>query len=62
MFKLTMDKNIFYSKYYIPWEGENHILSSDIFDYHPLRECNIYFIKLNIILSLFQPFFPGQIS
>ena len=25
-------------------EVDNHISRVDIFDYHPLRECNIYFI------------------
>ena len=28
---------------------DNHISRDDIFDYHPIRECNIYFITSNII-------------
>ena len=28
-------------------EVDNHISRDDIFDYHPLRECNIYFIISN---------------
>ena len=28
-------------------EVDNHISRDDIFDYHPLRECNIYFIIPN---------------
>ena len=28
-------------------EVDNHISSDDIFDFHPIRECNIYFIKPN---------------
>ena len=36
-------------------EVDNHISRDDIFDYHPLRECNIYFIIPNITLdSLFS--------
>ena len=32
---------------------DNHIPWDDIFDYHPIRECNIYIIySLNIILIL----------
>ena len=35
-------------------EVDNHISRDDIFDYHPLRECNIYFIIPNRTLdSLF---------
>ena len=30
-------------------EAENHISMDDIFDYHPLRECNIYFYTKQII-------------
>ena len=30
---------------------DNHILRDDIFDYHLLRECNIYFIILNRTLD-----------
>ena len=29
-------------------EVDNHISRDDILDYHPIRECNIYFIILNI--------------
>ena len=29
-------------------EVDNHISRDDIFDYHPLRECSIYFIIPNI--------------
>ena len=32
-------------------EVDNHISRDDIFDYHPLRECNIYFIIPNISLD-----------
>ena len=32
-------------------EVDNHILRDDIFDYHALRECNIYFIIPNRILD-----------
>ena len=32
---------------------DNHISRDDIFDYHPIRECNIYIIYLNSKLSLF---------
>ena len=28
-------------------EVDNHISRDDIFDYHPLRDCNIYFIIPN---------------
>ena len=26
---------------------DNHITRDDIFDYHPLKECNIYIISVN---------------
>ena len=29
-------------------EVDNHISGDDVFDYHPIRECNIYFIIPNI--------------
>ena len=29
-------------------EVDNHFSRDDIFDYHPIRECNIYFIIPNI--------------
>ena len=32
-------------------EVDNHILRDEIFDYHPLRECNIYFIIPNRTLD-----------
>ena len=32
-------------------EVDNHISRDGIFDYHPLRECNIYFIIANRILD-----------
>ena len=36
-------------------EVDNHISRDDIFDFHPLRKCNIYFITPNITLdSLFS--------
>ena len=38
-------------------EVDNHISRDDICDYHPLRECNIYFIIPNTKLdSFFLPF------
>ena len=38
-------------------EVENHITRDDICDYHPLRECNIYFIIPNTTLDpFFLPF------
>ena len=33
-------------------EVDNHISRDDIFDYHPCRECNIYFIIPNRTLDL----------
>ena len=36
-------------------EVDNHIMRDDIFDYHPLRECNIYFI---IAKRTLDPLFP----
>ena len=36
-------------------EVDNHISRDEIFDYHPLRECNIYFIIPNRTLD---PLFP----
>ena len=32
-------------------EVDNHILRDDIFDYHPSRKCNIYFIIPNRTLD-----------
>ena len=37
-------------------EVDNHISRDDIFDYHPIRECNIYFIILNIRSFIFYRF------
>ena len=34
-------------------EVDNHILRDDIFDYHPIRECNINFIIPNIRSFIF---------
>ena len=34
-------------------EVDNHVSRDDIFDYHPLRECNIYFIIPNRTLDPF---------
>ena len=33
---------------------DNHILRDDIFDFDPIRECNIHFIILNIRSFIFQ--------
>ena len=50
-------------KYYVPWLGDSrkyhpeecdyHISRDDIFGYHPIRECNIYFIVPNIRSFIF---------
>ena len=40
-------------------EVDNHISRDDIFDYHPLRECNIYFIIPNKALN---PWFAAVLS
>ena len=40
-------------------EVDNHIKRDDIFDYHPLRECNIYFIIPNKALN---PLFAAVFS
>ena len=34
-------------------EVNNHISRDDIFDYHPIRKCNIYFIIQNIRSIIF---------
>ena len=40
-------------------EVDNHISRDDIFDYHPRRECNIYFIIPNRTLDpLFSQVLP----
>ena len=38
-------------KYYIPWEGDNHISRDDIFNYYPLK--NVIFILLYCILFFY---------
>ena len=40
-------------------EVDNHISRDDIFDYHPSRKCNIYFIIPNRTLD---PLFPFSYS
>ena len=37
---------------------DNHISRDDIFDYHPIRECNIYFILPNIRSFIFYRLRP----
>ena len=32
---------------------DNHIPRDDIFDYHPIRECNIYILLLLLLLLLY---------
>ena len=39
-------------------EVDNHISRDDIFDFHPIRECNIYFIIPNIRAFIFYRFRP----
>ena len=46
-------------------EIDNHIFRDDIFDFHPIRECNIYFIIQNIssfILYRLRPTMARGIS
>ena len=55
-------------KYYVPWlddsrkyhheECDYHISRDDIFDYHLIRECNIYFIIPNIRSFIFYRLSP----
>ena len=40
-----------------PAEVDNHISRDDIFNYHPLRECNIHFIIPNRTLDPLYHFF-----
>ena len=42
-------------------EVDNHILRDDIFDYHPIRGCNIYFIILNIRSYIFYRLRPTMV-
>ena len=42
-------------------EVDNHILRDDIFDYHPIRECNIYFILPNIRYFIFYRLRPTMV-
>ena len=42
-------------------EVDNHILRVDIFDYHPIRECNIYFIIPNIRSFIFYSLRPTMV-
>ena len=43
-------------------EVDNHISRDDIFDYHPLRECNIYILFLKIILPHGAKKTPAKIN
>ena len=40
---------------------DNHIPRDDIFDYHPIRECNIYFIIQNIRSFIFYHLRPTMV-
>ena len=42
-------------------EVDNHISRDDIFDYHPIRECNIYFIIPNIRSFIFYRLRPTMV-
>ena len=42
-------------------EVYNHISRDDIFDYHPVRECNIYFIIPNIRSFIFYRLRPTMV-
>ena len=37
---------------------DNHIFRDDVFDYHPIRECNIYFIIPSIRCFIFYRLMP----
>ena len=37
-------------------EVDNHITRDDIFDYHPLKECNIYYIQRLFSAFIFSVF------
>ena len=40
---------------------DNHISRDDIFDYHPIRECNIYLIIPNIRSFIFYRLRPTMV-
>ena len=42
-------------------EVDNHMSRDDIFDYHPIRECNIYFIIPNIRSFIFYCLRPTMV-
>ena len=42
-------------------EVDNHISRDDIFGYHPIRECNIYFIIRNIKSFIFYRLRPTMV-
>ena len=42
-------------------EVDNHILRGDIFDFHPIRKCNIYFIIPNIRSFIFYRLRPTMV-
>ena len=42
-------------------EVDNHISWDDIFDCHPIRECNIYFIIPNIRSFIFYRLRPAMV-
>ena len=43
-------------------EVDNHISRGDIFDFHPFRECNIYFIIPNIRSFIFYCLMPTVVG
>ena len=42
-------------------EVDNHIFRDDVFDYHPIRECNIYFIIPSIRCFIFYHRMPTMV-
>ena len=42
-------------------EVDNHISRDNIFDYHPIRECNVYFIIPNIRSFIFYCLRPTKV-
>ena len=42
-------------------EVDNHISRDNIFDFHPIRECNIYFIIQNIRFFIFYRLRPSVV-
>ena len=42
-------------------EVDNCILRDDVFDYHPIRECNIYFIIPSIRCFIFYRLMPTMV-